>query len=103
MEGVRHTVSILMVVPAVLCWLRRRFGRPSARPHSRSPLATKKVMECFLAWLKFGQFQPAELVELKMTFACFSFLEDPNLSEIATDVRCSDASFFCYWKSCAAA
>jgi transportin-3 len=51
-----------------------------------SALATKKVLDCFLAWLKFGQFSPQDLVGMKIPLACFQLLEDPNLSEIGTDV-----------------
>jgi transportin-3 len=51
-----------------------------------SALATKKVLDCFLAWLKFGTFMPSDLANMKLVLAAFGYLEDPTLSEIGTDV-----------------
>lgn len=51
--------------------------------------AKKKVLECFLSWIKFIELPPQEMAQNPMLPECFKYItEGGDLSETATDIIC---------------
>lgn len=49
--------------------------------------AKKKVLECFLSWLRFTNLQPGDMAQNPLLPECFKFItEGGELSELATDI-----------------